>query len=248
MPTPLPARRLCGARRQPSGRRHQVRRAPADRQFGDAERGHPLSSTPAIRRLLLSGCTRECGLPDKEHPFGHGRELYFWSFVVAILIFALGGGVSIYEGSRKIREPEPSITSGSTTRPDARLLLRGLVVAHWRPGSSARRRAARAGSRRSAAARIPPSSRCCSRTVPHFWASPSAFAGIALGQLLGPADAGRRGGRCRSAAFCLAVAVFPRRRDAKPAHRPGGHLALAGGARGASIGHSGRRGLRSMPS
>jgi cation diffusion facilitator family transporter len=57
--------------------------------------------------LLLYGQHRAKRLPDAEHPFGYGRELYFWAFVVAILIFGLGAGVSIYEGWRHIAEPEP---------------------------------------------------------------------------------------------------------------------------------------------
>lgn len=48
--------------------------------------------------LLLYGMKRAAKPPDKAHPFGHGRELYFWSFVVALLVLALGAGVSFYEG------------------------------------------------------------------------------------------------------------------------------------------------------
>lgn len=57
--------------------------------------------------LLLYGIRRSNRPPDIKHPFGYGMELYFWSFVVAILIFAVGAGVSLYEGIQKLIEPHP---------------------------------------------------------------------------------------------------------------------------------------------
>ncbi|SDB71197.1 cation diffusion facilitator family transporter [Belnapia rosea] len=57
--------------------------------------------------LLLVGLRRAARPPSPRHPFGHGMELYFWAFVVALMIFALGGAVSIYEGWRKFMTPEP---------------------------------------------------------------------------------------------------------------------------------------------
>jgi cation diffusion facilitator family transporter len=57
--------------------------------------------------LLLMGMKRASKPADDQHPFGYGTELYFWTFVVAILIFGVGAGVSIYEGVSKLREPHP---------------------------------------------------------------------------------------------------------------------------------------------
>ena len=55
--------------------------------------------------LLLYGIYRSRRKPDADHPIGYGREVYFWSFVVSLLIFALGAGVSIYEGVERILSP-----------------------------------------------------------------------------------------------------------------------------------------------
>lgn len=57
--------------------------------------------------LLLFGMKRAARPADEAHPFGYGREIYFWSFVVAILIFAVGAGVSMYEGVQKLLHPHP---------------------------------------------------------------------------------------------------------------------------------------------
>jgi cation diffusion facilitator family transporter len=60
--------------------------------------------------LLVWGRKASRRPPDKWHPFGHGREIYFWSFVVAVMVFALGAGVSIYEGIIHIAHPEEAVS------------------------------------------------------------------------------------------------------------------------------------------
>jgi cation diffusion facilitator family transporter len=60
--------------------------------------------------LLMWGRRQAKRAPDKLHPFGYGRELYFWSFVVAVLVFSLGAGVSVYEGIVHIIDPEPAVS------------------------------------------------------------------------------------------------------------------------------------------
>lgn len=57
--------------------------------------------------LILYGYRRALRRPDPVHPLGFGRELYFWSFIVALLLFALGAGVSLYQGIRHVIAPEP---------------------------------------------------------------------------------------------------------------------------------------------
>ncbi len=57
--------------------------------------------------LLLVGIRLSQRPATPEHPFGHGKELYFWSLIVAVLIFGLGGGISFYEGVQHVLHPQP---------------------------------------------------------------------------------------------------------------------------------------------
>jgi len=57
--------------------------------------------------LLLYGLRKARKPADEAYPFGHGKEIYFWSFVVAMSIFTLGAGISIYEGVQRIQAPHP---------------------------------------------------------------------------------------------------------------------------------------------
>jgi cation diffusion facilitator family transporter len=69
------------------------------------------SVVDSANQLLLIWGRRQAKRPaDALHPFGYGRELYFWSFVVAVLVFALGAGVSVYEGIIHIAHPEHAVS------------------------------------------------------------------------------------------------------------------------------------------
>lgn len=57
--------------------------------------------------LLLLGLKKAKKTADKNYPFGHGKEIYFWSFIVAIMIFAVGAGISVYEGIHSLMDPHP---------------------------------------------------------------------------------------------------------------------------------------------
>jgi cation diffusion facilitator family transporter len=67
---------------------------------------HSVADT-ANQGLLLLGLRRARRPADRRHPFGYSKELYFWSFVVAILLFSMGAGVSLYEGFQKLFHPHP---------------------------------------------------------------------------------------------------------------------------------------------
>jgi len=69
------------------------------------------SVVDSVNQLLLMWGRRQAKKPpDKYHPLGYGREIYFWSFVVAVLVFSLGAGVSVYEGIIHILYPEPAVS------------------------------------------------------------------------------------------------------------------------------------------
>lgn len=70
-----------------------------------AESVHSLADT-GNQGLLLLGQRRATRQPDAWHPFGYGRERYFWSFVVALILFSLGALFAIYEGVHKLQHPE----------------------------------------------------------------------------------------------------------------------------------------------
>ena len=71
-----------------------------------AEAIHSLVDT-GNQLLLLLGIRRSKKPADERHPFGYGKELYFWSLIVSVLLFGLGAGISIYEGVKHILEPHP---------------------------------------------------------------------------------------------------------------------------------------------
>ena len=76
-----------------------------------AESVHSLADT-GNQGLLLLGARRAVQARDEEHPFGHERERYFWAFVVALVLFSMGGLFAIYEGISKLRHPHETSSLG----------------------------------------------------------------------------------------------------------------------------------------
>jgi cation diffusion facilitator family transporter len=72
--------------------------------------------------LLLWGLRQAAKPPDDRHPFGRGKELYFWTLIVAVLIFGIGGGISIYEGAKHIQHPE------AISNPTVNYIVLGLAM------------------------------------------------------------------------------------------------------------------------
>jgi len=117
--------------------------------------------------LLLYGMRRASEMADEQHPWGRGRELYFWSFIVALLIFALGAGLSTYEGVVRLLHP---------TRIDQPLVNYAVLSAlqslrlgpgTWHSAPSTARVGRLDSFAPSDAARTRPYSLCCSRIRLH---------------------------------------------------------------------------------
>lgn len=90
--------------------------------------------------LLMYGQKRAAKPADARHPAGYGRELYFWSFVVALLVFAFGAGVSVYEGIQHVLDPEKAVSPliGYLVLAVAFALEGGSTVAAFREFDAAR--------------------------------------------------------------------------------------------------------------
>ena len=92
--------------------------------------------------LLLIGVTRAVQSPSASHPLGYGRSLYFWSFIVALLLFSGGGVFSMYEGVHKLRHPEPLEHAGLASR----ILFFSLALEGWATFGNLKEMNARRGS------------------------------------------------------------------------------------------------------
>jgi len=77
--------------------------------------------------LVLHGMRRASQPADESHPFGYGKSLFFWTYIVAVSVFAIGGGMSLYEGISYIRHLEPGAELGDPTAAYVVLALSGVI-------------------------------------------------------------------------------------------------------------------------
>ena len=92
-----------------------------------AEAIHSLADT-GNQVLLLFGMRRAEKPPDDRHPFGYKMESYFWSFIVAIMLFSLGGLFALYEGYHKLHEVQAAIAAGNTPQMEYASVAIGVLV------------------------------------------------------------------------------------------------------------------------
>ena len=113
--------------RHQGGRRRAARQPRASRSPSSSasssparRRCWPSRSTRSPTRATRACCCSAAGGPrkaaDESHPFGYGRERYFWAFVVALVLFSLGGAFAIFEGIEKIRHPHELESAGGGHR------------------------------------------------------------------------------------------------------------------------------------
>lgn len=127
--------------------------------------------------LLLVGIKRSQKPPDELHPLGYGLELYFWTLVVAILVFAVGGGMSLYEGIRHVRDPHALKQSfWSYFVLSIAFVFESVSWFFSYKGFVAAKKKKEFGGP-STVRKIPPFLRFCLRTRRHYWASLSRLPG-----------------------------------------------------------------------
>ena len=106
-----------------------------------AEAIHSFADTGNQGLLFLGGRRARRPRPTTEHPFGYGAERYFWSFVVALVLFSLGGLFALFEGIEKFIHPHEIESPGiALVDPRGRVRARGVLAAHRAPGGAARTR------------------------------------------------------------------------------------------------------------
>ena len=157
-----------------------------------AEAGHSVADT-GNQGLLLFGGKRGKRAADRAHPFGYGPERYFWAFVVALVLFSMGGLFALYEGIHKLVDPheiESAIVAYGILGVSHR--ARGVLAAHRGEGGQPRARRPHAGGSSSAPRRRPSCRSCCSRTSAPRLGLVFALFGLTMAEITGNAALGRR--------------------------------------------------------